>query len=81
MVMCLDFWLWIVVMKSIRTIGWGWLRKNKVPFDEIYFGKPWGDIYIDDQALHPNWAMIKKIVEEKEYEIDNTNGRPRKKIS
>ena len=30
-----------------------WLLKNKIPFDEIYFGKPWGkDLsYIDDKFL------------------------------
>ena len=28
-----------------------WLKKNRVSFDEIYFGKPWADIYIDDKAI------------------------------
>ena len=30
-----------------------WLFKNDIPYDELYFGKPWGkDLsYIDDKAL------------------------------
>jgi capsule biosynthesis phosphatase len=34
-----------------------WLKKNCVPFDEIYIGKPWcGDcgFYIDDKAIRPS---------------------------
>lgn len=34
-----------------------WLEKNELEFDEIYFGKPQADIYIDDNALQftGNW--------------------------
>ena len=31
-----------------------WLSKNKIPYDEIYFGKPWGNgelSYVDDKLL------------------------------
>ena len=30
-----------------------WLSKNDIPYDELYFGKPWGkDLsYIDDKSL------------------------------
>jgi hypothetical protein len=28
-----------------------WLEKYEIPYDEIYFGKPNGQIYIDDRAL------------------------------
>lgn len=34
-----------------------WLKKWDIPYDEIYFGKPWpGDrgLYIDDRAVRPN---------------------------
>lgn len=27
-----------------------WLENHKIPYDEIYFGKPNADIYIDDNA-------------------------------
>jgi len=28
-----------------------WLKKYEVPFDEIAFGKPYGQLYIDDLAV------------------------------
>ncbi len=30
-----------------------WLLENKIPFDELYFGKPWGNdlSYVDDKSL------------------------------
>ena len=30
-----------------------WLNRNNVIFDEIIFGKPFGDLYIDDKAITP----------------------------
>jgi capsule biosynthesis phosphatase len=30
-----------------------WLQENKVPYDELVFGKPFADIYIDDKAFLP----------------------------
>jgi capsule biosynthesis phosphatase len=38
------------VIADIGRITIDWLDKNQVPYDEIYFGKPWADIYIDDNA-------------------------------
>lgn len=36
-----------------------WLEKHQIPFDEIYFGKPWAHIYIDDNAFRfENWSKI-----------------------
>ena len=34
-----------------------WLEANKVPFDEVYIGKPWcgfEGFYIDDKAIRPS---------------------------
>mgnify|MGYP001496525009 CR=1 FL=1 len=34
-----------------------WLDEHEVPFDEIYFGKPWcgpGGFYVDDKAIRPD---------------------------
>lgn len=34
-----------------------WLNKHKIPFDEIYIGKPWcGDegFYVDDKSIRPD---------------------------
>jgi len=28
-----------------------WLRKYEIPYDEVYFGKPSADVYIDDKAI------------------------------
>ena len=28
-----------------------WLRKHKVPFDELFLGKPKADAYVDDRAF------------------------------
>jgi len=42
-----------------------WLAKHEVPFDEIYFGKPWADVYIDDNAVRfTTWNEIKDTGEE-----------------
>jgi capsule biosynthesis phosphatase len=32
-------------------ILYDWLDKYKIPYDEIYFGKPSADFYIDDKAI------------------------------
>ena len=29
-----------------------WLRENEVPYDELVFGKPAGDVYVDDKAVN-----------------------------
>lgn len=39
------------VIRKVGDITTEWLSKWKVPYDELYFGKPYGDIYIDDLAL------------------------------
>ncbi len=48
-----------------------WLKKHKIPYDEIYVGKPWcgtEGFYVDDKAIRPdefvkyNYEKIKKIV-------------------
>jgi capsule biosynthesis phosphatase len=38
------------VAAKISLITLKWLEKNQIPYDEIYFGKPHADIYIDDNA-------------------------------
>ena len=47
------------VMKNIGKITLDWLEKYDVEYDEIYFGKPNAEIYIDDRALRfCNWDDI-----------------------
>jgi capsule biosynthesis phosphatase len=36
-----------------------WLERHDIPYDEIHFGKPWADVYIDDNALRfATWDAI-----------------------
>lgn len=39
------------VIKKIEPVTSEWLKKWAVPFDEIHYGKPYGDVYIDDLAI------------------------------
>tara|TARA_Y100001937_G_scaffold124712_1_gene189964 strand:- start:195 stop:854 length:660 start_codon:yes stop_codon:yes gene_type:complete len=45
------------------------LNRFNIPYDEIYFGKPAADIYIDDKAL--NFYDFKEYI--MEPEVSNTN--------
>lgn len=39
-----------------------WLERHHIPFDEIYFGKPNADIYLDDNAkTFLGWDAINDI--------------------
>ncbi len=34
-----------------------WLEKHDIPYDEIYYGKPWqgkGGFYVDDKTIRPD---------------------------
>lgn len=47
------------VMKNIGKLTLDWLDKFGVEYDEIYFGKPNAEIYIDDRALRfESWDRI-----------------------
>ncbi len=47
------------VVARIGQVTLNWLARHKVEFDELYFGKPWADIYIDDNAFRfTNWTAI-----------------------
>jgi hypothetical protein len=36
-----------------------WLDRHGIPYDEIHFGKPWADIYIDDNAFRfQTWDSV-----------------------
>lgn len=36
-----------------------WLKKYNIPYDELLFGKPFADYYIDDKAVEfKNWEEI-----------------------
>ena len=49
-----------------------WLDKHNIPYDEIYFGKPWqgkGGFYVDDKTIRPdeflrlNYQEIKELLD------------------
>jgi capsule biosynthesis phosphatase len=47
------------VIADIGKITLDWLEKYNIKYDEIMFGKPWADIYIDDNAFRFNsWDEI-----------------------
>lgn len=36
-----------------------WLHRYQIPYDEITFGKPWADVYLDDNAHRfTGWEAI-----------------------
>lgn len=48
-----------LVIGKVGYITLDWLKRHNVPYDEIQFGKPWADVYIDDNALRfENWDQI-----------------------
>lgn len=47
------------VMANVGKITLDWLDQYAIPYDEIVFGKPDGDIYIDDKALRfERWESV-----------------------
>ncbi|MAM69581.1 MAG: capsular biosynthesis protein [Gammaproteobacteria bacterium] len=45
-----------ILAKTLPSLT-NWLKLHKVPYDEIWMGKPWcGDngFYVDDKAIRPN---------------------------
>ena len=36
-----------------------WLARHGIEYDELYFGKPWADVYVDDNAVRfESWDAI-----------------------
>lgn len=47
------------VMRNVGQITFDWLAQHQIEYDEIYFGKPNGHVYIDDRALRfGNWDEL-----------------------
>ena len=48
-----------LVNSRITKITLDWLEKHNIQYDEIYFGKPYADLYIDDNAIRfNNWEEL-----------------------
>lgn len=41
-----------LIEDDVGQVTRNWLIVHKVPFDELVFGKPFGDFYIDDKAVN-----------------------------
>lgn len=47
------------VMKNVGRLTLEWLDEHGVEYDEIYFGKPNAEVYIDDRAIRfTDWATL-----------------------
>jgi hypothetical protein len=49
------------VISDIGKITFDTLDKFKIPYDEIYFGKPYAHFYIDDLAINPYISLDKSL--------------------
>ena len=48
------------VMKNVGKLTLDWLDQHGVEYDEIYFGKPNAEVYIDDRAIRfSTWGEIR----------------------
>ena len=50
-----------LAMKTVAADTFESLEKLDIPYDEIYFGKPDADLYIDDKAFNPYINLLKSI--------------------
>ncbi|MBC8386767.1 MAG: capsular biosynthesis protein [Actinobacteria bacterium] len=47
------------VMKKMGKLTFDWLEKYGIEYDEVYFGKPNAEVYIDDRAIRfTSWSNI-----------------------
>jgi len=58
------------VMKKMGKLTFDWLDYYGIEYDEVYFGKPNGEIYIDDRAVRfSSWDKITANVIEKKAKL------------
>jgi len=47
----------VVARQGSATLEW--LAKHEIPYDELFFGKPWAEVYIDDNAYRfESWEKV-----------------------
>ena len=47
------------VLARLGGITFDWLARHGIEYDEIHFGKPHADVYIDDNAMRfESWSQI-----------------------
>jgi capsule biosynthesis phosphatase len=42
------------IPQSFKDMTEKWLKDNDVPYDQLVFGKPAGDVYVDDKGMNVN---------------------------
>lgn len=48
-----------LVKQRIEQVTKDWLKRHQIPYHHLIFGKPYGDVYIDDLAIQfTNWDDI-----------------------
>ena len=47
------------VIKDIKKLTVNQLKKFNIPYDELHFGKPYADLYIDDLAISSHQNLNK----------------------
>ena len=50
------------VVADVGTVTLDWLKKHDIPHDEVCFGKPWGQFYIDDLAVDAIQGDLSKAI-------------------
>lgn len=59
-----------MVLKNVGGLTLEWLTKYGVEYDEIYFGKPNGEVYIDDRGIRfADWERLTPEVLEREARV------------
>jgi capsule biosynthesis phosphatase len=64
-----------LINKHTAKVMLEWLDKHDIPYDEIYYGKPWqghGGFYVDDKTIRPDEFL--KLSYEEILEIVDPNG-------
>lgn len=49
------------VISDIAKVTFDTLDRYDIPYDEIYFGKPYADFYIDDLSVNPSISLDKSM--------------------
>ena len=50
------------VVADVGAVTLEWLKKHEIPHDEVCFGKPWGQFYIDDLAVDAIQGDLSKAI-------------------
>jgi capsule biosynthesis phosphatase len=51
------------VLATQGLVTLNWLQDHDVEYDEIVFGKPWADVYIDDNAVRfSTWVDLNETL-------------------